>query len=51
MIELVSLELEQDPVPSPPNPRCSRRQDLGRLVGCGWGVGEVSVKGLRLARG
>jgi hypothetical protein len=26
-----------------PNPRCSRRRDLGRLAGWGWGVGEVSV--------
>jgi hypothetical protein len=34
-----------------PNPRCSRRPNLGRLVGWGWGVGEVLAKGLRLARG
>jgi hypothetical protein len=34
-----------------PNPRCSRRRDLGRLVGWGLGVGEGPVKGLRLARG
>jgi hypothetical protein len=34
-----------------PNPRCSRRRDLGRLVGCGWGVGEEPGKGLRPARG
>jgi hypothetical protein len=27
-----------------PNPRCSRRRDLGRLVGWGLGVGEGPVR-------
>jgi hypothetical protein len=29
--------------PPAPNPRCSRRQDLGRSAGWGWGVGEEPV--------